>query len=45
MSEWRFTFEKLSGKTVGNRILGVPRRRWGNNIRIYLEETGVFMRN
>jgi hypothetical protein len=33
-------YRLLVGKPEGNRPLGRPRRRWVNNIRIYLGEVG-----
>ena len=44
MEEGRSAFKILTGKPTGNRTLGGPRRRWVNNIRIYLKEIGVNMR-
>ena len=37
----RRTFKILTGKPTGKRSLGRPRRRWEDNIRIYLEEIGI----
>jgi hypothetical protein len=31
----------LVGKPEGKRPLGRPRRRWENNIKLYLQEIGV----
>ena len=31
----------LTGKPTGKRPLGSPRRRWGDNIRMDLEEIGI----
>ena len=31
----------LTGKPTGKRPLGRPRRRWEDNIRMYLEEIGI----
>ena len=31
----------LSGKPTGKRPLGRPRRRWEDNIRMDLEESGI----
>ena len=31
----------LTGKPTGKRSLGRPRRRWDDNIRMYLEEIGI----
>ena len=38
MKEVRSAFEILTGKPTGKRILGRPRRRWVENIRMQLEE-------
>ena len=35
----------LTGKPTGWRPLGRPRRRWEDNIRIYLKEIGINVRN
>ena len=45
MEEGRSTFNILTGKPTGKRPLGRPRRRWEDNIRIYLEEIGISGRN
>jgi len=29
------------GKTEGNRTLGRPKRRWRDNIKLYLQEVGL----
>ena len=34
-------FKILTGKPTGKRPLGRPRRRWGYNIKIDLEEIGI----
>ena len=34
-------FKILTGKPTGKRPLGRPRRRWEDNIRMYLKETGI----
>ena len=34
-------FNILTGKPTGKRLLGMPRRRWEDNIRMDLEETGI----
>ena len=36
----RVIYRVLVGKPGGKRLLGRPRRRWGNNIKIYLQEVG-----
>ena len=41
MEESRSAFKILTGKPIGKRPLGRPRRRWKDNIRIYLEEIGI----
>jgi hypothetical protein len=38
--EKRVSYRVLVGKPDGKRPLGRPRRRWEENIRIYLEEIG-----
>ena len=40
MEEGRIAFKILTGKPTGKRPLGRPRRRWEDNIRMYLEEIG-----
>ena len=41
----RSAFKILSGKPTGKRLLGRPRRRWEDNIRMDLEEIGINARN
>ena len=41
MEEVRSAFKILKGKPIGNRPLGRPRRRWGDYIRMDLEEIGI----
>ena len=41
MEEGRSAFKILTGKPTGKRPLGRPRRRWEDNIRMYLEEMGI----
>ena len=41
MEEGRSAFKMLTGKPTGKRPLGRPRRRWEDNIRIYLQEIGI----
>jgi hypothetical protein len=36
MGERRVAYRALVGKTEGRRALGKPRRRWENNIKMYL---------
>ena len=38
IEEGRSAFKILTGKPTGKRLLGRPRRRWENNIRMDLEE-------
>ena len=45
MEEDRNAFKIFPGKPTGNRPLGRPRRRWGDNIRIDPKEMGNNMRN
>ena len=35
----------LTGKSTGKGLLGRPRRRWEDNIRINLKEIGINKRN
>jgi hypothetical protein len=41
MEEGRSAFKILKGKPTGKRPLARRRRRWEDNIRIYLEEIGI----
>ena len=41
MVEVRSAFKILTGKPTGKRLLGRPRRRWEENIRMDLEEFGI----
>ena len=36
----RSAFKILTGKPIGKRPLGKPRRRWEDNIRMNLQEIG-----
>ena len=45
MEEGRSALKILTGKPTGKRTLGRPRRRWEDNIRMYLEEIGINARN
>ena len=45
MEEVRSVFEILTGAPVGTRPLGRPRRRWEDNIRMHIIETGINTRN
>jgi hypothetical protein len=40
MSEEREVYKVLVGKPEGNRLLGRPRHRWVDNIRMALQEVG-----
>ena len=40
-NEGRSAFKILTGKPTGERPLGRPRRRWEDNIRMYLEVIGI----
>jgi hypothetical protein len=40
MEEKRNSYKLLVGKSEGKRPLGRPRRRWVDNIRMYLGEVG-----
>ena len=41
MEEGTGAFNILTGKLTGKRPLGRPRRRWEDNIRMYLEEIEI----
>ena len=41
MEEGRSAFKILTGELTGKRPLGRPRRRWEDNIRMYIEEIGI----
>ena len=41
MEEGRSAFKVLTGKPTGKRPLGKRRRRWEDNIRMELEDTGT----
>ena len=45
MAKGNNSFKIVIGKPRGKRILGSFRRRWEDNIRMDLKETGVNMRN
>ena len=45
MEEGRSAFKILTGKPTGKRLVGKPRRRWEDNIRMDLEEIGINARN
>ena len=42
MVEERGVYRVLVGKPEGKRPLGRPRRRWVDNIRMYLQEVGIW---
>jgi hypothetical protein len=41
MGEWRGVSGVLVGRPEGKRPLGRPRRRWENNIKMDIRETGI----
>jgi hypothetical protein len=41
MGEWRGVYRVLVGRPEGKRPLGRPRRRWDDNIKMDLSETGI----
>ena len=41
LEEGRSAFKFLKGKPIGKRHLGRPWRRWKDNVRMDLEETGI----
>jgi hypothetical protein len=41
MGEKRNVYSLLLGKSEGRRLLGRPKRRWINNIKMDLFETGL----
>ena len=45
MEEGRSTLKILTGKPTGKRLLGRPRRRWGYNITMNVEEIGIKTRD
>ena len=45
MEEGRSALEILTGKPIGKRPLGRPRRRWKDNIRMDIKEIGINTRN
>ena len=47
MLEWKKlgAFKILIGTPAGKRPLGRPRRRWENNIRMYLKKISINTRN
>ena len=45
MEEGRSDFKIITSKPTGKRPLGRPRCRWGDNIRVHLEEIGIYAGN
>ena len=45
MEEGKSAFKILTGKPTGKRPLGWLRRRWEDNIRMDLEELGIYAGN
>ena len=45
MEEGRSPFKILTGTSKGKILLGRPRRRWEDNIRMDLKEMGINTRN
>jgi hypothetical protein len=45
MGEGRGVYRVLVGRPEGKRPLGRPRRRWEDNIKVDLRETGIDMAN
>jgi len=45
MEKGRSAFNILTGKPIGKRPLGSPRRRWEDNLRMDLKEIGINTRN
>ena len=45
MEEGRSSFKILAGKPTRKRLLGSPRRKWEDNIRMDLKEIGINTRN
>ena len=41
MENGKSAFKTVTGKRMGKRTLGRPRRRWEDNIRMHLEEIGI----
>ena len=41
MEEGRSAFKILTGKPTGKRPMGMPRRRWEDNIKMDLQEIGI----
>jgi hypothetical protein len=45
MREWRGVYRVLVGRPEGKRLLGRSRRRWEDNIKMNLRETGIDVAN
>ena len=45
MEEGRSAFKILTGTPAGKSLLGMPRRRWDDNIRMDLKGIGISTRN
>ena len=45
MEEGRSAFKILIGKPTGKKLLGNPRRKWEDNIRMDIKEIGINTRN
>ena len=45
MEDGRSVFKMLTGKPTGKRPSGRPRRRWEDNIRMYLEDIVINVGN
>jgi hypothetical protein len=45
VEEGRSAFKILTGTSAGKRLLGSPRRRWEDNIRMDLKEIGINTRS
>jgi hypothetical protein len=45
IQEGKRAFKILTGKPTGKRPLGRPRRRWEDNIRMYLKQIGINTKN
>jgi hypothetical protein len=41
MGEGRGIYRVLVGRPEGKRLLGIPRRRWEDNIKMDLREVGI----
>ena len=45
MENGKSAFKTVTGKRMGKRTLGRPRRRWEDNIRMVLKEKGINTRS